>query len=201
MTSCLIVEDDPIISEDLRGALSGMNYLVLPQAYDANTALALLSGDQLPHFVLLDIDLGGKLDGIDVAQHIRKHLDLPFIFLTSFADRRTLARARETQPNGYIVKPYKEKELFAQIEIALYNHQHRVPEFPPVARINQQLPTPLTDREYDLLRLLYEGHPNRAIATELEVSTNTVKTHLRNLFVKLDANSRIACLARLREMM
>ena len=196
----LVVEDDPIISMDITDQLSSLDYEVVGQAYDVPSALEELDRIR-PDLALLDIDLGGDQDGVDIAHHINRRHSIPFIFLTSFADRTTLARVKETQPAGYIVKPFDQKDLLTQIEIALYNHAQRHPVTLVLERINAKVYTPLTEREFELLKMIYEGHPNSKIAEQLFVSMNTVKTHIKNIYLKLDVNSRATCLAKVRELM
>ena len=196
----LVVEDDPIISFDIAKQLRNLDYEVLGQAYDAEAALEILAAKQ-PDLVLLDIDLGGGKNGIDIAQHLQREGTIPFIFLTSFADRGTLSKAKETQPSGYIVKPFKEQDLLTQIEIALFNHAQRSPATLNLERMNAKLLTPLTQREFELLSLLYEGNSNRKLAEILFVSPNTIKSHIRNLYLKLEVNSRTECMAKVRELM
>jgi len=71
----------------------------------------------------MDINLKGKIDGITTAKKIKENYDIPVIFLTAFCDDKTLERAKETNPFGYILKPYNDKELYTTIEIALYKSQ------------------------------------------------------------------------------
>ena len=197
----LVVEDDPIIVMDIVAQLKNLDYEVVGKAYNAQSALTHLNRKQQIDLVLLDIDLGGGQDGVDVAHQINQDHDIPFIFLTSFADRVTLGRVKETQPYGYIVKPFDEKDLLTQIEIALYTHAQRHPVQLVPDRINAKASTALTEREFELLCLIYKGHTNNDIAETLFVSLNTVKTHIKNIYLKLDANSRSTCLAKVREMM
>jgi DNA-binding LytR/AlgR family response regulator len=75
-----------------------------------------------PDIVLLDINLGGEKDGIDIAAEINKHYHVPFIFLTANSDGTTIERAKEVKPFAYLVKPFTKDELFASIEIAFNNY-------------------------------------------------------------------------------
>lgn len=196
----LIVEDDPIIAMDIADQLEALDYEVVGQAYDAAFAIRELDKHRVD-LTLLDIDLGGDQDGIDVAHHINRNLGIPIIFLTAFADRATLARVKETQPAGYIVKPFDQKDLLAQIEIALYKHAQRYAADLIADRINAGIPTPLTDREFEILSMIYKGLSNRKIAEQLFVSLNTVKTHIKSIYVKMDVGSRTSCLAKVRTLM
>ena len=71
---------------------------------------------------MLDILLAGEKDGIDIAHYLRKHNNIPFIFLTANSDILTIERAKEVRPPAYIVKPFTKEDLYASIEIALSNH-------------------------------------------------------------------------------
>ena len=76
-----------------------------------------------PDIILMDIMLAGKMDGIEAADDHQGHQDIPFIFLTAYTDEKTLERAKEVEPYGYILKPFKERELYTTIDIALYKHE------------------------------------------------------------------------------
>lgn len=115
----LIVEDELIIGEDVRGMLGRMGYEVVGNAMDYNEAVYLISQTK-PDLILLDVNLGGKKDGIDLAAHINETAKVPFIYTTSYSDTATLARAKDTRPANYLVKPFKEAQLFTAIEMALH---------------------------------------------------------------------------------
>jgi DNA-binding NarL/FixJ family response regulator len=115
----LIVEDELIIAEDVRGMLSRMGYEVVGNAMDYSEAIALLE-NTTPDLVLLDVNLNGKKDGIDLAQTINEAYKIPFIYTTSYSDTPTLQRAKNTNPANYLVKPFKQEQLFTAIEMALY---------------------------------------------------------------------------------
>jgi len=76
----------------------------------------------LPDLVMMDIMLKGQMSGIEAADAIRKEQDIPIIFLTAYTDRNTVDKAKETEPYGYIIKPFKEIDIQTAIEIALYKH-------------------------------------------------------------------------------
>lgn len=193
----LVVEDDPIIAEDIAMGLEDIGHKVCGIFYAANKAKEALSKLK-PDLALLDIDLGGGMDGIDIAHHLNT-LQIPFVFLTSFADQSTLERVKATKPYGYIVKPFDEKELFATIDLAFFQFEERKREAPiRLGQINMKLPTPLTEREFEILTCILEGLTNKQIADKLHLSTNTIKTHLSNLYSKLGANSRTTAISKLR---
>ena len=122
MKKILIVEDELIIATDLGDILESLGYEVCGDAISAREALELIN-EQSPDLVLLDIQIKGGMDGIELAGIIRSEFRIPFIFLTSHADASTLQRAKEVKPYGYIVKPFQEKDIRAAIEIALGNFE------------------------------------------------------------------------------
>jgi len=118
----LIVEDEGIIASDLEERLIELGYEVAgisPSGEEAVTRAA----DLKPDLVLMDIMLKGEMDGVEASGIIRKNMDIPVIFLTSFSDDQTLGRARITEPYGYILKPFEERELNCAISMALYKHE------------------------------------------------------------------------------
>lgn len=196
----LIVEDEPLIAEDIREYLSNVDYTVLDVAYNKSQALKALER-QTPDMILLDINLGGNLAGIEIAHLINQKYQLPFIFLTSYAHKSILDQAKVTRPMGYIVKPFTEKDLFSSIEIALYNFsQNARPQNLNLERINQMLLSPLTEKEFQALQDIYQGLTNKQMAEKQFVTVNTIKTHLQNLYDKLNVGSRSEAMAKLRNL-
>jgi len=116
----LIVEDEAIIAEDLRFSLEELGYSVVGVASSHAAAIEMLETYQ-PDFAILDIIIDGAKDGIALAVDIRERYDIPFVFLTSHADKNTVKRAKDAKPNGYLVKPFEQEDLFASIEVALSN--------------------------------------------------------------------------------
>ena len=117
----LVVEDEGIVAADLAETLAGLGYEVIGTV---DTAEAAIAGaiDLAPDIVLMDIRLAGPLDGIQAAAAIKQRRDVPVVFLTASSDDKTLARALETGPLGYVVKPFRTAELRAAIELALHKH-------------------------------------------------------------------------------
>jgi len=118
----LIVEDERIVAEDLSIMLASLGYEVAGIAGSGEDAIALAEA-QNPDLILMDIMLSGKLDGISAADRIQAIRTTPVIYVTAYADDVLLSRAKKTEPFGYIVKPFNERELRSNIEIALYRHR------------------------------------------------------------------------------
>jgi PAS domain S-box-containing protein len=118
-TKILIVEDEWLVAQGIKESLAGLGYEVVGMAVNGGGTLQLVA-EQQPDLVLLDILLQGDMDGIAVADHLRRQFEIPVVFLTAYADPATLARAKEVEPFGYILKPFEVQELHSAIEIALY---------------------------------------------------------------------------------
>ena len=116
----LVIEDELIVAEDICTMLEKLDYDVLGIAMNYTEGLAMLEED-LPDLVLADISLGGNKDGIDLGIEIRKKYNMPIVFLTSHADKTTVERAKQVKPDGYLVKPFDQSDLYTSIEMALVN--------------------------------------------------------------------------------
>ena len=194
----LIVEDEPMIAEDLSDICIELGYEVFETALNAGQAMVKLKSVQ-PDLVLLDINLEDDIDGIQIAEYINEHMKCPFVFITSYADDQTIDRAKRTNPMGYIVKPFRKQDLFSTIEIALYNYNRmRLPGGLDLEKINEQIVAKITQREFEILSEIFKGKSNKQICKTLEISENTTKYHIKNLYSKMDVNSRTELLSKIR---
>lgn len=114
----LIVEDEPLIADDIAMILERNGYQILEIVDNAEDALNELKSRK-PNLILLDVNIEGDKDGIQLAHQINQDFQIPFVFLTSYYDNNTLKRAKATNPQGYVVKPFDEGDLVANIELAL----------------------------------------------------------------------------------
>src|SRR5438132_351234 len=121
-TRILVVEDERIVARDIQASLQNLGYTVTALAASAEEALRNVAANP-PELVLMDIRLTGESDGIQAAARIRADYHLPVIFLTAYADQQTIQRAKITEPFGYLLKPFEERELQTAIEMALYKHR------------------------------------------------------------------------------
>jgi PAS domain S-box-containing protein len=120
--SILIVEDEAIVAADLADKLERAGYDISGTVSRGEHALRMVQQNR-PDLILMDIRLAGPLDGIDVAKSLKISTDVPMVFLTAHSDDETIRRAGLTDPFGYILKPFEERDLTTQIEIALYRYQ------------------------------------------------------------------------------
>ncbi|MGB3151829.1 MAG: response regulator [Maribacter sp.] len=116
----LIVEDNVIIADDMQSMLEEIGYEIVDNVIVYEQAVEVLKTQQVD-LVLIDIILASDKTGIDLGKHIRGNYDIPFIFVTSNSDRATVENAKTVKPNGYLVKPFEQQDLYTSIEIALSN--------------------------------------------------------------------------------
>ncbi|MEO9892910.1 response regulator [Aurantibacter sp.] len=116
----LIVEDNVIIADDMQSMLEEIGYEIVDNVIVYEQAEEVLKTKEVD-LVLIDIILASDKTGIDLGKHIRENYDIPFIFVTSNSDRATVENAKTVKPNGYLVKPFEQQDLYTSIEIALSN--------------------------------------------------------------------------------
>jgi len=116
----LIIEDEMIIANDMKLMLEAVGYEVSGIAKSSEKALAMLA-EKKPDLVLVDINLGKGMEGIELGRMMHEKFHLPFIFCTSYSDSRTVTEAKQVRLNGYLLKPFTKDDLFVAIEIALLN--------------------------------------------------------------------------------
>jgi PAS domain S-box-containing protein/putative nucleotidyltransferase with HDIG domain len=121
-TKILVVEDESIVARDIRNMLLGMGYAVADVVPTGEEAVV-VAGEKLPDLALVDVRLQGDMTGVEAADHIYSEYNIPIVYLTAYADESTLQRAKVTEPFGYLLKPFEERELQTTIEIALYKFE------------------------------------------------------------------------------
>jgi two-component system cell cycle sensor histidine kinase/response regulator CckA len=118
MARIMIVEDEPITVADLEHQLTALGHQVVAWSDTGEEAVA--QADALaPDLILMDIRLRGQMTGIEAAQRVREHAEVPIVFLTAFSDRDTVGRACETLPYGYLLKPFTERAVDSALQVAL----------------------------------------------------------------------------------
>jgi signal transduction histidine kinase len=118
----LVVEDENIIAMEIEERLKQLGYAVAAVVSTGEEAVEKAT-EVHPDLILMDIMLGGEVDGIAAAEQIKARLSVPVVYLTAYGDDKTLKRAKITEPFGYVLKPFEEGELQVAIELALYKHQ------------------------------------------------------------------------------
>lgn len=118
----LVAEDDLIVGRDIGEALEALGYEVAAHVSSGEQAVE-AAREMNVDLVLMDIRMPGLLDGIEAAHRIGTESDVPVVYLTAYSDDRTVSRAKETAPFGYLVKPFDQRELKTTVELALYRHR------------------------------------------------------------------------------
>lgn len=193
----LVVEDERLVAMSLQRQLQSLGYAVVGQTASGIAAIE-LAATLRPDVVLMDIYLEGEIDGINAAAEIQKQCHLPVIYLTAFSNREVLDRAKVTEPAGYILKPYEDRELQVVIETAVYRHRaeeqrlanltaqrqvHDVSGFENAAR--------LTPREREVMFLIVSGKTQKEIAAQLEVSIQTAAKHRAKVLQKVNVHNDV----------
>lgn len=120
--SLLVVEDEVLVARDIKSRLTRMGYEVLGTASKGSEAIEKALSLR-PDLILMDIHLQDDIDGVDAAITIRESYDVPVIFCTAYSNQETLNRAKVSTPYGYVLKPFDNRELEINIEIAFYKHR------------------------------------------------------------------------------
>jgi DNA-binding NarL/FixJ family response regulator len=123
----LIVEDETLIAEELKARLSLLGFSVIAAVDTGEEGIAIATRER-PDVVLMDIRLKGKKDGVQATEEIRRQVDVPVVYLTAYSDRQTVDRAKQTEYDGFILKPFRAGELQSTIEIAIRRHDMRLKE-------------------------------------------------------------------------
>jgi len=121
-TKILVVEDESIVNSDIQATLKNLDYEIAGSVASGEDAVKSVTKTK-PDLILMDIKLKGEIDGVEAAEQIKALFNIPIVFLTAYSDENTLQRAKITEPYAYVVKPFEERELHTNIEIALYRHK------------------------------------------------------------------------------
>jgi len=120
-TKILVVEDEGLVARSIQSMLINLGYDIVEIASSGKSAIQ-KAKEIKPDLILMDIKLRGEMDGIEAAKKIGENLNTPVVYLTAYADKKTLQRAKVTEPFGYLLKPFEERDLHSTIEIALYKY-------------------------------------------------------------------------------
>ncbi len=162
-----IVEDEMIIASVIQDCLVKLNYDVVEPVISFNDAIEMLYTEQ-PDMVLIDIRISGNKDGIELAEYIRENYSIPFIYLTANSDKETLTRAKKTNPNAYLLKPFTQSDLYTAIEIGLNNFEMQ-------KTLNSKVQTSIVIKDgYDLINISFSE------IVFLSSADNYVKIFLKN---------------------
>lgn len=181
----LIVEDEVVIAEDMKMMLQNVGYDVSGVAYSHPEAIQSLQANT-PDIILIDINLGGVKDGIDLADYVNKNFSIPLIYATSNTDPHTLEKAKKTLSNGYLLKPFSQDDLFTAIEIAIANfeNQHATEKKPKHFFFVKEKNVYVKVITNDILWLKSDGNYTELFVTEKKFIVRGV---VKNILDALDA--------------
>ena len=200
--SVLIVDDHEVVREGLRlSLLRSPQIRVVGEAPDGETAIA-LAERRRPDVIIMDLRMPG-MDGIEATEEILKRaVDTAVIVFTAYSERALLSRSLESGAKGYILKEAPHETLLRAIEKVAGGETFVDPALMPNLIQGRDGGDSLTQREREILQLLADGMSNADVAQRLFISQETVKSHVRHILVKLEADTRTQAVAiALREAM
>lgn len=168
----LVVEDENILALGLKKKLEKLGYTVTGIAASGSETIKKVA-DNLPDLILMDIVIKGDMDGIETAKKLNETQSIPIIYLTAYADDEILKRAATTVPYGYILKPYKEKELKANIEMAMYRRKIEEEEPVDFEDLYKELHGFIVTIEDPLKKALLGSYISE-IDTSIDIGTNKI---------------------------
>lgn len=198
-TKVLVVEDDAIVAQDIADILVELGHEPVGPVHDIEAAKQVCKQHEI-HLALLDINLEGPEDGILLSRWINEYYFVPIVFLTAYSDPNTLSKVKSVSPHFILVKPFSKNQLLASLEITVNNFHNPHPIHKArgkIHRLNLSIGNLLTSRETEVLLLVYQGDSNQQIADRLFVSINTIKSHMKNIFIKTGSTNRTELICKL----
>jgi DNA-binding NarL/FixJ family response regulator len=191
----LIVDDHEVVREGLRLSLSRAPHIrVIGEASDGENAIALVERRK-PDVVIIDVRMPG-MDGLEATKEIMKRVpDAAVLIFTAFSERSLLARGLESGAKGYILKEAPHETLLRAIERVAKGEGYVDPALMPAFLSGKDQTDMLTAREREILQLLADGMSNAEVASKLFISQETVKSHVRHILTKLEADTRTHAVA------
>lgn len=192
--TCLIVDDHEVVREGLRLSLSRSPHIrVIGEAPDGATAVALVERRK-PDVVIMDVRMPG-MDGLEATKLISEQTpDSAVLIFTAYSERSLLSRGLESGAKGYILKEAPHETLLRAIEKVAGGETYVDPALMP-AFFTKDREDMLTTREREILKLLADGMSNSDVAGKLYISQETVKSHVRHILTKLEADTRTHAVA------
>jgi DNA-binding NarL/FixJ family response regulator len=193
--TCLIVDDHEVVREGLRLSLSrAPNIRVVGEASDGESAIA-LAERRRPNVVIMDVRMPG-MDGLQATKQISDRFpDVAVLIFTAYSERSLLSRGLESGAKGYILKEAPHQTLLRAIEKVAAGDGSVDPALMPAFLTGKDQTDMLTSREREILQLLADGMSNADVATKLFISQETVKSHVRHILAKLEADTRTHAVA------
>ena len=193
--TCLIVDDHEVVREGLRLSLSRAPHIrVVGEASDGATAVA-LAERRKPDVVIMDVRMPG-MDGLEATKHLTERVPgAAVLIFTAYSERSLLSRGLESGAKGYILKEAPHETLVRAIEKVAVCESFIDPALMPAFLSGKDREDMLTGREREILQLLADGMSNADVAQRLFISQETVKSHVRHILAKLEADTRTHAVA------
>jgi DNA-binding NarL/FixJ family response regulator len=193
--TCLIVDDHEVVREGLRLSLSRASHIrVVGEASDGASAIDLVERRK-PDVVIMDVRMPG-MDGLEATKEILKRApETAVLIFTAFSERSLLARGLDSGAKGYILKEAPHETLLRAIERLATGEGYIDPALMPAFLSGKDQTDMLTAREREILQLLADGMSNADVASKLFISQETVKSHVRHILSKLEADTRTHAVA------
>jgi DNA-binding NarL/FixJ family response regulator len=190
--TCLIVDDHEVVREGLRLSLSRAPHIrVIGEASDGESAVA-LAERRRPMVVIMDV----RMDGLEATKALMdKSPDSAVLIFTAYSERSLLSRGLESGAKGYVLKEAPHETLLRAIEKVAGGEGYVDPALMPAFLTGREKDDMLTTREREILQLLADGMSNADVATQLFISQETVKSHVRHILAKLEADTRTHAVA------
>ncbi len=196
----IIVEDDAIIAQLIAQYMEEAGHKVLNICHKYLTALEALKSFN-PDLVFLDINLGDEYGGLNIGKLIQTTYKYPFIYLTAHSDPDTLEKAKQTEPCGYVLKPFKAADLYTAITIGLFNFKQRKQSSElKIEELNKVALDKVSQREFEIIQDISKGLTNSQISKKQFISLNTTKWHIQNIYSKLDVKNRTSLVKKIYEI-
>jgi DNA-binding NarL/FixJ family response regulator len=193
--TCLIVDDHEVVREGLRLSLSRAPHIrVIGEAGDGESAVA-LAERRRPNVVIMDVRMPG-MDGLEATKRLTERVpEASVLIFTAYSERSLLSRGLESGAKGYILKEAPHQTLVRAIEKVAAGDGYVDPALMPAFLTGRERDDMLTGREREILQLLADGMSNADVAKKLFISQETVKSHVRHILAKLEADTRTHAVA------
>lgn len=175
----LVVEDEMIIAYDIKGILEN-DYNVTINVRSVDEALIKIEEEQ-PNLILLDINLRSEKDGTSLGEYLLKKDTIPFVYITSYCDKATLDKVKDTRPYGFIVKPFKAVDLLSTVFLALNTFKHRNVD---IMRSQKEIVDDIPYRIKETINYINEHLCEKIEVNDLAEITNWKTHHYIRVFTK-----------------
>jgi DNA-binding NarL/FixJ family response regulator len=193
--TCVIVDDHEVVREGLRLSLSRAPHIrVVGEASDGEQAIEIVERRR-PDVVVMDVRMPG-MDGLEATRQITEKVPgTAVLIFTAFSERSLLARGLDSGAKGYILKEAPHETLLRAVERVATGEGYIDPALMPAFLSGRDQADMLTGREREILQLLADGLSNADVAAKLFISQETVKSHVRHILAKLEADTRTQAVA------